>query len=213
MSIGKNERALLVVSNMVTYGRKDLKWLYQFIEFSGTTLADMILRPRYQTYRKLAGTAATKSAFVETIAALGAGDFVKAIDVILMLHGDDGTLCFADGEIDSFALAHEISCLHLKDKLRMLYSTTCYGKSHAIDFVAAGFQTACGSIATNANAATEYPTVLMMWAAGSTLKNAIAVGDLSLTRQAQDLSAKAMGFDDANSAKEIIGDGNITIRT
>lgn len=213
MSMGKSERALLVVSNMVTYGRSDLKWLYQFIEFSGTTLADMILRIRYQIYQKLTGEAATKSAFVDTIAALGANDSVKAIDVILMLHGFDGTLCFADGEIESLALAHEISCLNIKDKLRMLYSTTCYGKSHAVDFVAAGFQTACGSIATNANAATEYPTVLTMWAAGSTLQSAIATGDLSLTRQPQDFSAKAMGFDDANSTKEIIGDGSITIRT
>jgi hypothetical protein len=213
MSISKNERALLVVSNMVTYGRKDLKWLYQFIEFSGAALADMILRPRYQTYCKLVGAAATKSAFVEAIAALGAEDCVKAIDVILMLHGFEGVLCFADGESDSVVLAHEISSLNLKNKLRMLYSTTCYGKSHAVDFVAAGFQTACGSIATNANAATEYPTVLTMWAAGSTIKNAVAAGDLLLTRQPQDLSAKAMGFDDANSTKEIIGDGNITIKT
>jgi hypothetical protein len=213
MSIGKNERALLVVSNMVIYGRSDLKWLYQFIEFSGAALADMILRPRYQTYHKLIGAAATKSAFIEAIASLGADDSVKAVDVILMLHGFDGVLCFADSESHSVILADEISALNLKSKLRMLYSTTCYGKSHAIDFVAAGFQTACGSIATNANAATEYPTVLTMWAAGSKLKNAIAAGDLSLTRQPQDLSAKAMGFADANSTKEIIGNGNITIKT
>src|SRR5436190_19295424 len=107
MSIGKNERALLVVSNMVTYGRSDLKWLYQFIEFSGAALTDMILRSRYQSYCKLVGAVATKSAFIDTIAALGADDTIKAIDIILMLHGFDGTLCFADGEIESLAVAHE----------------------------------------------------------------------------------------------------------
>lgn len=213
MSIGKNERALLVVSNMVTYGREDLQWLYRFIEFSGTRLADLILGSRYRICRRLAGTAATESAFVEALAALGAEDSVKAIDVILMLHGFEGVLCFADGETDSALLGGKISSLNLKPKLRMLYSTTCYGKSHAVDFVAAGFQTACGSIATNANAATEYPTVLSLWAAGSKLKNALAAGDLPLTRQPQDLSAKAMGFADANSTKEIIGDADITIKT
>jgi hypothetical protein len=95
----------------------------------------------------------------------------------------------------------------------MLYSTTCYGSSHAVDFVAAGFQTACGSLATNANAATEYPTVLTLWAAGSQLKKAIAAGDLPLTRQPQDRSAKALGFADANSAKEIIGNSEVTIKS
>src|SRR5205085_8948579 len=143
-------------------------------------------------------------AFIDTIAALGADDTIKAIDIILMLHGFDGTLCFADGEIESLAVAHEISLLNLKAKLRMLYSTTCYGKSHAVDFVAAGFQAACGSLATNANAATEFPTVLTLWAAGKSLKNALKLGNTPLTRILQDRAAKAIGFDDTNSDKEII---------
>lgn len=211
MPISKNQRALLVVSNMVTHGRSDLKWLYQFIEFSGVTLAEMILRPHYETYRKLAGVQASKSAFVEALASLGSDDCVKAIDILFMLHGYEGVLCFEDGEVASLNLAEEIFSLSLKHKLRLLYSTTCYGKSHASDFTAAGFTTACGAVATNANAATEYPTVLTMWGSGSKFKDALAAGNNALTRIVQDKAAQATGFDDVNSDKAILGDGNITI--
>ncbi len=213
MSISKEERALIVVSNMTTHGRSDLRWLYRFLEISGTALTDLILRPRYKTYRKLTKREATHQAFVQAIAEAGAKDSVKAIDVILMLHGLEDEMSFEDGAISSLLLAHEIAALNISKKLRMLYSTTCYGKSHAIDFVAAGFTTACGSLATNANAATEFPTVLTMWAAGSRLQNAIATGGNSLTRIPQDRAAAAVGFADANSTKEIIGNAAITIRS
>jgi hypothetical protein len=213
MSISNNERALIVVSNLTTHGRDDLRWLYRFIEISGTALTDLILRPRYKIYHKLVQEKATSQAFLEAIRNVSAQPFIKAIDVILMLHGLEDELSFADGAISSLALARQIAALNVGDKLRMLYSTTCYGKSHALDFVAAGFTSACGSLATNANAATEFPTVLTMWAAGSSLKKAIAAGDTSLTRRVQDRAARSMGFDDADSTKEIVGCCEITIRS
>src|SRR5262245_14502790 len=213
MSVSKEERALLVVSNMTTHGRDDLHWLYCFLEISGTTLTDLILCPRYKIYRKLIKEEATSQAFIEAIANAGAKTSIKAIDIILMLHGLEDELSFADGAIPSLVLASDIAALNVGAKLRMLYSTTCYGKSHALDFIIAGFTTACGSLATNANAATEFPAVLTMWAAGSSLKKAIAIGDTSLTRIAQDRAARAMGFADADSKKEIIGSHEITIRS
>ncbi|MEW6127900.1 MAG: hypothetical protein AB1757_12750 [Acidobacteriota bacterium] len=212
-SITSNERALVVVSNLVTHGRSDLRWLYQFIEHSGVKLTDMILGSRYRHFHKLVGEPATLTNFLTTLAALTNEDSLQAIDVILHLHGDEKVLFFEDGEYSTESIKQELLELNHRHKLRMLYSTGCYGKHHAVDLVAGGFKVACGAIATNANAATEYPTFLTLWAAGSKFKEAIAAGDIALTRIPQDRAAKAMGFADADSTKTIIGDGNLTIKS
>ncbi len=211
--INKTERALLVISNMVTHGRSDLQRLYQFIELSGVALAEIILRPRYKTYRKLVRDQATFNAFIAALISLASDDSIKAIDLILNLHGYEKVLCFEDGEVCTDRIKNELLDLNLNAKLRMVYSTCCYGKSHAEDFVAGGFKAASGALATNANAATEYPVFLTLWAAGRKFKSAIATGNISLTRIPQDRAAKAMGFDDADSHKVIIGNGNITIKS
>ncbi len=211
--VTKNQRALLVISNVVTYGRGDLRWLYQFIERSGVALAKTILSPRYKIHRELIGEQATARAFVDTLATFAQDASIKAIDVIMNLHGDEKLLCFAEGAMSTNKLKDELLDLNVRNKLRMLYSTCCYGKSHADDFVAGGFKAASGALATNANAATEYPIVLTLWATGKQLKDAIAAGNNSLLRIPQDRAAKAMGFEDVDSNKVIIGDGHITIRS
>lgn len=93
----------------------------------------------------------------------------------------------------------------------MLYSTACFGKSHANEFVEAGFNAACGAQGVNANSATEYPAVLTMWAAGSRLTDAINLGENPLTRTPADVAATAAGFVGVNSDKDIVGDGNVRI--
>jgi len=66
--ISKNERALVLVSNLVSHGRSDLKRLYRFIELSGVAHAGSILGPRYETYRQLVREQATSKAFIDSLA-------------------------------------------------------------------------------------------------------------------------------------------------
>lgn len=211
MSLGKSERALLVVNSLAAVGEARFKWLYEFCEASGVTVAEIALKPQYGKYQKLTASHATKSAFLQALRSLGSDPAVKAIDVLLMLHGSENRLHFDGGSVGTIDLRDELKALGLRGKLRMLYSTCCYGDTHSDDFVAGGFQAAVGSIAVNANAATEYPTVLTLWATGSALKDAVASGENPLTRIPQDQLAKLMGFADANSDKNIRGNGRITI--
>jgi hypothetical protein len=213
MSVNKNSRGLLVVNSLVTQGSQNWQWLYQFIEASGLTLADTILAPHYGTYKKLSNAQATKTAFVSTIQALGAVPSLQTIDVILNLHGAPNALYFVDGRMSLDSLRNTLAALNLKHKLRLLYSTASYGRSHADDFVAAGFTSANGAIGVNANSATEYPSVLTLWAAGIQFKDAIAAGENIVTRAPADATAKLMGFHEANSDKVIYGDSTITINS
>lgn len=134
MSVTKNKRALLAVISVKKGVSQHVQWLYQTIETLGQVSTD-ILGTNYVQYRKLVGDNATKAKFLNDIKTLGNSPSIKAIDVIVMLHGQDNKLVFADATHNTQQLSAEILALNLKNKLRLLYSTACFGRSHADDFV------------------------------------------------------------------------------
>ena len=93
----------------------------------------------------------------------------------------------------------------------MLYSTACFGLSHAQPFVDAGFAAACGATGQCANGPVEYPQVLSMWSQGNTFKDSVNKGDDPSTRRIFDAAAWLSGFRQANSDKEIKGNLTVTI--
>jgi hypothetical protein len=202
-----------VVCNLQTFGDPKLKWLYSFAETSGVVLATTFLKPHYKRFRILSGPSASKTRFLNTLESLGRHSEVKAIDVILMLHGEPGTLWFADSSagVSTSVLESDIGALSLGDKLRLLYSLACYGKSHADNFRRAGFTTACGAEKVNANGGTEYPIVLPMWGAGGTFQSGIALGNNPITCAACDAAARVMGITSVDSSKVIRGRSSVRI--
>ncbi|HEY9780195.1 MAG TPA: hypothetical protein V6D09_08680 [Leptolyngbyaceae cyanobacterium] len=209
----KDKRALLVISNLVHGGDQKWKDLYNFLDTSGVALADTLLAGQYGNYEKLTGDQATKSEFINKLSSFDADPKIKAIDVILHLHGAKGKLVFADGNVSTADLKKELIGHKINKKLRLLYSTACYGASHANDFVDAGFKAASGAVGVNTNSPYEYPIVLTMWASGSKFREAIAVGENPSIRVPTDVAAKLAGFPDADSDKTLCGDSNISINT
>jgi hypothetical protein len=196
---------------------RNVRWLYQFIDASGAVASDL-LAVNYGRYQKLYGGNATRARFLNVLENLGNEPAVKAIDVLVMLHGLDGKLIFVEDTYASAELSARIKELNLSDKLRMLYSTACYGSSHADDFVAAGFSAALGAKKVNANAAAEVPVLFTMWANGARLRDAVAAGESPITRLPLDEAARWFGKmnkvswrDEVNSDKVIIGSDSITI--
>jgi hypothetical protein len=99
---------------------------------------------------------------------------IRRIDVILMLHGSPGSIYFYDGPKASSAVRTQIAALNLGPKLRLLYSTCCYGDSHSADFISAGFDSAIGSKKVNANAAVEFGPLLGLWQWNVELRHCLA---------------------------------------
>ena len=179
-------------------------------------LADLLLRPCYGSMRKLTDTNATRQRFVDAILQAARRPEVRAVDVVVVLHGSPGRLIFDNGagKGDSVAAADLVPQLApASPKLRVLYSTACFGLSHAQAFVDAGFDAACGAIGECANGPAEYPQVLSMWAHGHTFKDSVNKGDDPATRKIFDVIAKLSGFPKANSDKEIKGVLTVTINS
>jgi hypothetical protein len=209
-----SERALVLISSLTPAGKAKLRTLYRGLGTVSVELADLMLRPHYGRMRALTDRAATRPAFVRSITQVAAQSQIDAVDAIVVLHGSPGRLIFDDGNgkgdsVDVRDLIPDLASA--RAKLRVLYSTACYGLSHAQAFVDAGFDAACGAIGSCANGPVEYPQVLSMWSHGHTFKDAVNKGDDPSTRKIFDAAAWLAGFHDANSDKEIKGDLTTTI--
>ena len=203
--VSKDERTLLVVANLSTWGQPRLQWLYEWLDRNAVSVAKLMLEPHYRQIQTLTGAETTRSNFVEEITRLAQEPETKALDVLLSLHGLDGVLYFEDSPAQSSEVGEELKQADLGHRLRLLYSTACYGASHAVDFVKAGFRVASGAMALNANGPYDFPTQLLHWRAGETYRLAVRRANNRLFIDTHDAIARALGFDPVNSEKAIEG--------
>ncbi len=219
MTVNKNERALIVISDL-TERPPEKDRLYNFIETAGRNVCETILKDDYADYVTLYDNSATKNNLIQILKTIGAKTTIKAIDLIVMLHGFPNILGFKGGNYNTVSLANEIAALNLKNKLRLVYSTACFGSSHNDDFRNAGFNTSIGAQKVNTNAAVELPVLLQLWASGQKIKDALAVAENPLSRNAADAAAKLYADlnnfsyrNEINSDKVLRGDSQLTINS
>jgi hypothetical protein len=199
------ERVLLVIANLTTHGVDRLRRLYQWLDENSVRVAKLLMDDHYRKIEVLTGDDATKDAFIQNLVTLSSDPQTKAVDAFIGLHGLENELWFHDGPVQTSDLGEEIRAEKLKQRLRLLYSTACYGASHAPDFIRAGFRVASGATRTNANGPYDYPTQLACWGRGWTYRSTVNLANSPVFIAMHDAIAKLLGFDDVNSEKIIEG--------
>jgi len=207
--VTRDERVLLVVANLVL-GEPDpeggnYQSLYKWLDRNAVRVANLLMRPLYRRVESLTDDQVTLDAFLDRVVWLAGDPETEALDVFLVVHGMPGRIYFDDRSITTADLAERLRSADLTDRLRLLYSTACYGASHARDFVDAGFRTASGARAVCANGPYDFPTQLLKWGTFNTYKTTARAGNDPVFRLIHDHAAKAMGFTDVNSEKIIVG--------
>jgi hypothetical protein len=207
--VTKDKRALLVVANLVLGdpGSNDGNYqrLYEWLDRYAVLVANLLMRPVYRVVESLTKDQVTLDAFLDRVVSLAGDPETKALDVFFVMHGLRGKVWFDDGPITTVELGERLKAADLADRLRLLYSTACFGASHASDFVEAGFRTASGATAVCANGPYDFPTQLLKWRNNQTYKSTVKAGNNPVFRVIHDNAAKAMGFSDVNSEKIIKG--------
>jgi hypothetical protein len=163
------------------------------------------LAQHYREIGTLSGDDVTSSNFVDRVVSLARLSDMRAVDVFLVVHGLPGQLLFDDGLFTSAEIGSRLRAAQLPDRLRLLYSTACYGATHAKDFVAAGFRTASGALGVNANGPYDYPAQLHHWGLGDTYRAVVKAGNNAIGTATFDGLARHLGFQDVNSEKIIEG--------
>jgi hypothetical protein len=209
VEVTKDQRALLVVANLVLGDNGsnggNYQRLYEWLDRYAVGVANLLMRPLYRVVESLTKDQVTLDAFLDRVVSLAGDPETEALDVFLVMHGLPGKLYFDDMAITTVDLGERLKAAELAGRLRLLYSTACYGASHAGDFIDAGFRTASGALAVCANGPYDFPTQLLKWGTDQTYKSTVKAGNNPVFRVIHDNAAKAMGFSDVNSEKIIQG--------
>ena len=204
MAVTKDDRVMLLVSNVAGTAKK-YELLYHWLDDNAISVGTDMTEQHYRKVSVLKGDAVTREAFVTRVRILAKSVGTQALDVFLNLHGLRDGLKFADGKATIASLGAEIGELDLGHRLRLLYSTCCWGARHAPYFVDAGFKTASGSVGINANGPFDFPMTLGKWTNGNTYDSAIRAANNPFMRMVHDRAAELIGFDDVDSTKELHG--------
>jgi hypothetical protein len=203
--VNKRERALLIVANLSSGGDEKLQKLYEWLDANAVKVTTFLLKNHYHQIDALTNEAATFTNFISRVTDIARNPQVRVLDVILVLHGQRGKLHFDDGDVSSGKIKEQLKEAKIKHRLRLLYSTACYGATHAQDFVDAGFRTASGAEGICANGPYDLPVQLFYWKENQTYKSAVNAGNEDIGVLPYDLIAKGLGFRNVNSHKIIIG--------
>jgi len=224
------QRALVFV-NLVSQG-DHYKPLYRFFE-EGGRVTTATLRPLYGEYVELSGNGATAQALVDAVVRLEQKPNLRAIDVIIVLHGDtdsthrNGSLLFADRAwtidhaTDKITLSelfrrrrHDLcagktDCMDaLSAKDRVLMSTACYGETQAPGWQKIGFTAIDGSRGVYADSGASYPTLVEAWGKGYAFGDVVSRGNRADVGHVWDAWARLLGFSDVDSTRVVSGGSN-----
>lgn len=215
MSIGKQNRALLIVSYLERSNKEGWEsWLYPWLQENAVDLTETVLSNNYARTVSLEGVAARFDSFLQTITDLTARDEIKALDVCIHLHGTgSGALRFYEELVTPAHLQESLQSLPHQNKLRACYSTACYAAKNVHAWVNGGFFVASGAIGVNTNAAVELPVFLSGWEDGETFGSLVQKGCNNPLTVMFDKIGKNKGFRDANSRKVIVGQYHTRITT
>jgi hypothetical protein len=140
---------------------------------------------------------------------------VRAVDLVFVTHGLSGEVSFSDQRVSMTSVRNDILAGRTtaqRAKLRMVFSTACYGESHRVRWIGAGFKAVSGSRAIYADSATSYLPFLISWANGSTFNQAVTNANNADLLRLQDAAAKPIlyfaGFanwNDVDSYRLVMG--------
>lgn len=212
-AVPRESRDAVLVVELAEHAIPKYRWFYRLVEAFAVQTTYWKLRGVYHNVHVVAGNRATLLDLTATLNTLNDRPNVKAIDMLVQLHGMPNRIVFYEG---AYAMKDvRARFLHEKStsKLRALYSGACYGDSHAKDWLGAGFDVASGSLEVNTNGAYDYPTFLGAWRRGYSFSEAQTRGNKPFWIRFYDRIAMKMGFGPANSFKNVYGNRGTTLNS
>lgn len=232
--VTRDERALVIYSEFnEDNDPKMMKKLYSFVERQGLSMGITLLQGSYDRVIPVTGPAATCARFVDAIEEALFDDGIEEVDVILHSHGGydestgEGKIYFApdpegatseerSGAVPAPMVGDMIEDLMAEDRLRMFYTTACWGDHIAEAMVNSGFSCGAGAVDVNTNSALEYPIFLTLWKTGLPFGTCIRQALKRSAYRKTDAAARLIKGDfwrSADSYKALHGDVTINKRS
>ena len=193
-AVTKAQREVVILSPGLAQGNALERSFYNFVEFNAIALATATLGTRYKTVHIVQGAAATRAGLANTLNEIASRTTVRAVDLVFITHGLTTEVVLHDKRWTMAEVRDRIrSGLTLADraKLRMVFSTACFGASHRTAWREAGFKTVSGSREIYADSAASYLPFLSTWALGGTFAASVTAANVAGVPSGWDLAASA----------------------
>jgi len=221
-SVSKSQRNAVVFVSDLSAGFSGLEvQFYQAVEKAAYLTAVTILGPVYHSVFQVEGNNATLVALRNALNAATTSSSITAVDLIFVTHGLDNNVVFAGNTSIPITNVRNDLLSHLsiaqRAKLRIVFSTACFGATHRTGWIGAGFKAASGSKGIYADSASSYVPFLTAWALGQSFGSAINVANLADFFHIWDTLANNTMFANtqfagqANSTRVISGNSGLTI--
>ena len=223
-NVAKSERnAVIFVANLAQ-GSNIEQAFYNTVQFAAVTIAQGALIPNYNHVTTIQGGSATLAQLHAALKSEANRSGSRAVDLIFVTHGLSDEVLFSDAQRSMASVRQAIQnnlTANQRAKLRMVFSTACFGKSHRIEWTNAGFKTASGSEGVYADSAISYPVFLGSWIAGTAFTNAVTNANNADPLRVSDNAAK-LWFNSqgkpniaalVNSVRSVRGTGSLKIGT
>jgi hypothetical protein len=223
-SVSKTQREAVVFVANLAQGSGLEAAFYNFVQFSAAQIAQTALGPLYDHVKVVQGNNATLANLHAALKGEADRGGAKAVDLIFVTHGLTDKVLFSDGKKPMSTVSAEIVS-HLnateRGKLRIVFSTACFGATHRSAWISAGFKTASGSTGIYSDSATSYPAFLAAWIIEAKFSDAVAaannVDPLRVSDNAARVWFNSQGKPDkanlVNSTRVISGNGALKINT
>lgn len=221
--VGNSNRELVQITYIpASYDNPGERELYKFIEDMSNSLVSNNLDSKYKTVHRISGNNATLSGFIQKLNLATNDNSTLAVDVIFCTHGNTNTMQFFDDTYSSDTVKQRILdtiASNKRAKLRMIFSTACYGSTHNANWLGAGFKVASGSKKIYADSQFSLTPFLRSWKDEKTFKECIDAANNADPLLAGDNLAKAFYHAknkpnlaaDVNSNRVINGNADLRI--
>jgi hypothetical protein len=194
-STSRSQREAVVFVTDLSTGLTGLdKGFYQAIGLADSAVSWAALAPNYNVVTTVQNGSATLTGLVNALRTATSHPNTTAVDLIFSTHGANHAMVFADGTHSSATVASAIVnglTPAERAKLRIVYSTACFGASHRGDWLTAGFKAASGAVGIHADALTSFPAFLASWVAGANFSTAVDASNGADPLHVSDNLAKA----------------------
>jgi hypothetical protein len=210
--IHRQDRALVVISELDTNGLPEFEKLYTALEYLTKYTVQEMLQDSYEDIIFLNNTDATVEGFKNAVRGLAEREDIKAIDVILSLHGSPDRLYFKDrswgmDELQTEFLSasneeEQVLVTTMQKKLRIMYNLSCWGKTHNAAFYNMGFDVSTGSVNVNANSELEFVPMMLAWRNGISFHRSFWSSNNKVALFIADAPVRALGKKQNSALKE-----------
>ena len=227
--VSKQERVLVILSELDSTGNPDMRDFYRVLDDLTNHMTRAILQDKYRQIVMLDNQRATLPNFKKVLYDLAKNPTIRAIDVIVSLHGSPDHLSFAEGAyskvrvrdfiLETASKPEKATQIQLKKKLRALYNLACFAGKDMEKMRDLSFAVVNGAKGVNANSEVELVPALTAWANGVGFKNSFAGSNNPLALAIFDEPIRIAGrvgrnsLQYVNSEKVFLGEGNITINS